>query len=124
MKKILIVEPDNELGKQYQSLVIGQGYQAKLAQSSDDALSLIDSYSPDVVVLELQMIEHNGLELLYELRSYVDWDDIKIVLNTSVKQSLLKKSPVYSRLNIAKYLYKPDTPPSKLLSAIESVVSS
>lgn len=118
------MEPDQSLGKVYSKYFSQLGYLVKWSQSSNDALDYIDDFNPDLIVLELQMTSHNGLELMYEIRSYPDWNNIKIMLNTSVKETMLKKSPTYRQLRVAKYIYKPSTTLQEMAVSIESLITA
>ncbi|MCA9344356.1 response regulator [Candidatus Saccharibacteria bacterium] len=124
MIKVLFVEPDRSLGEIYLKYFTKLGYQVKWAQSSNSALEFIDNFNPDLIVLELQMTSHNGLELMYEIRSYPDWGNIKIMLNTSVKETMLKKSPTYKQLGVGKYTYKPNTTLQEMAVSIEALVTA
>lgn len=123
MLRLLLVEPDKTMGQTYLKYFQELGYQVSWAQTSEQALEVIDSEMPNIIILELQIPVHNGLELLYEIRSYSDWEPIKIIINTSVKEFKLKQSMVYKQLKISKYLYKPDTGLEKLKLAIESIAT-
>lgn len=119
MVKILFVEPDKSLGLVYKKYFSEMKYSVGWEQSADDAIKSIDKNCPDILVLELQITNHNGLELLYEVRSYPEWNDIKIILYTNIPESRLLKSPVYKLLNIHKYLYKPSSTLTELAECIK-----
>jgi len=46
------------------------------------AVHAADERQPDVVVIELQLPAHNGVEFLHEFRSYPEWQWIPVVVNT------------------------------------------
>lgn len=79
-----------------------------------------DQIRPDIVVLELQLIEHSGIEFLYEFRSYSDWRNIPVIVHSHVpaqefgaSEKLLSK-----HLGIGEYLYKPHTTLNQLLRSV------
>lgn len=80
---ILLVEPDTLLAKYYSKALERVG-SVVVAHSSQDAITLADERKPDVIVLETQIARHNGLEFLYELRSYQEWQDIAVVVHTKL----------------------------------------
>lgn len=123
MTKILFVEPDKSLGVIYKNYFSKLGYKVNWEQSADDAIKSIDKDLPDLIFIELQLAIHNGLELIYEIRSYPEWSDLNIVLNTNIPESRLLKSPVYKFLKISKHIYKPTSSVSDLNEVIKSVTS-
>lgn len=118
---ILLVEPDLVLAKTYFQALTGAGHHVTVAASAQSAVLAADKILPDLVVLELQLIEHSGIEFLYEFRSYPDWQGIPVLVHTQVppgefsaNRRLLKE-----QLDIAAYLYKPYTSLRDLLAQID-----
>jgi two-component system KDP operon response regulator KdpE len=123
MKRVLLVEPSQEL-----AIVIGQSLEKQglfvdHSATAQGGVSLADGQRPDVVVLELALPEHNGLEFLYELRSYTDWADIPIVIYSriSAEEFGLDEAQV-QKLGIAAHLYKPTSSLKKLHAAVFEVL--
>lgn len=116
---ILLVEPNNILGKAYLQSLEQAGHEVLWCTSGQMGLLAADNEAPDVVVLELQLPGHNGIEFLYEFRSYRDWQAIPIVVHTFVPEALSPQQR--SQLNIISYLYKPAT---KLASLTRTVNDS
>ena len=117
---ILIVEPDHQLASQYCSLlsVIGKCHEASNAQ---DAISAIDEHQPNVIVLELLLGKHNGIEFLYELRSYSDLRSVPVVLHTYVRpDQFTTDESLLHELGVSNYLYKPQSSLLQLKNAVQS----
>lgn len=78
-----------------------------------DAASAIKKASekmPDLVILELSLAGHSGLEFLYEFRTYNDWKGIPVIIYSSVRlDPEVLKSKTWEQLDIAAYAYKPET---------------
>lgn len=118
---VLIVEPDHLLGSVYKSAIQKAGYCAALAKDAQQAVKLADKTAPDVVVLELQLPGHSGVEFLYEFRSYPEWQSIPVVLHSFVSEQEITALP---HLNIADHLYKPAANLRRLVEAVEAAVSA
>src|SRR5438309_2019280 len=84
MKNILLVEPDYILARIYSQALNRAGYKVTLASNAQMAITLADKKQPDLVILELQLIEHSGIEFLYEFRSYQEWQAIPVIINSHV----------------------------------------
>ncbi|HEY1645899.1 MAG TPA: response regulator [Candidatus Saccharimonadales bacterium] len=123
MSQVLLVEPDRPLAKTYQAALRQAGHKVKVAASSQEAINVADKTVPDVVVLEIQLIRHSGIEFLYEFRSYPEWQGIPVLIHTNVPYQELKDGwPLLSEhLGVAKYKYKPDTNLEALISSVNEL---
>ena len=65
----MLVEDDGWLRYIMAELLADDGYQVWEAASGTQALALVDEETPDAVVLDLNLPELSGLEVLHELRS-------------------------------------------------------
>jgi DNA-binding response OmpR family regulator len=109
MANVLLLEPDNLLGQIYQQSLSKKHYvvHCKMAET---AISELDNNRIDLVILELQIALHNGMEFLYEIRSYPEWQNIPVMLLTHVAPKTLEQcSTLHTQLNITACLYKPTT---------------
>jgi len=66
MAHILLIEPDRPLAGSYCQALETAGHQVVLCAGAQSAIFATDSRIPDVIVLELQLIEHSGIEFLYQ----------------------------------------------------------
>jgi DNA-binding response OmpR family regulator len=119
---ILLIEPDKILADTYQSALIADGHEVVHTRSAQDAVHRADQTMPDVVVLELQLPRHNGVEFLYEFRSYSEWLNIPVVVHTFVPPHELAQAVILEKeLGVVRTLYKPDTTLAQLRAAIRQV---
>ena len=122
MAKVLLVEPDRILAQNYTAALKSSGHDVTWRSNGQTAIHAAEKSTPDVILLELQMPGHNGLEFLYELRSYPEWQDIPVILLTLVPDMALQaEEPVLERLGIAGYLYKPQSKLSHVIRAVNRV---
>jgi DNA-binding response OmpR family regulator len=84
MARILLLEPDQVLAEAYRQALQQQGHSVVLSTSAQTAVLVADDHRPDLVILELQLVEHSGIEFLYEFRSYADWQDIAVIIQSQV----------------------------------------
>ncbi len=73
---ILIVEPDKILGAATKTAFEAFGCKITWKRSAQTALDSLDDKLPDLIILEIQLGLHNGIEFLYEIRSYPEWQKI------------------------------------------------
>lgn len=123
--RVLIVEPDVVLARTYVSAFTNAGYEAFTARTAQSAIDIADDHAPDVIVLELQLPGHNGVEFLYELRSYAEWQRVPIVVNTYASRSdFVRMDDAFATLGVVQVLYKPQATLTKLISAVREVVAA
>lgn len=123
--RVLLVEPDTILATTYQRWLEQAGHTVDVAGSAQAAVHQADEAMPDVVVLELQLPRHNGVEFLYEFRSYSEWLHIPVVIHTFVPLGELNHAQILTReLGVQRLLYKPQTSLRQLEAAIRLLASA
>lgn len=120
MKQILLLEPDKVLGQIYAKALEMNGYEVKIVASAQSAIASADKLRPNIMIMELQLVNHSGVEFLYEFRSYLDWQAIPIIILTNVPASEFDgcQQLLNHELNVAAYMYKPETSLKKLLRSV------
>ena len=117
--RILLVEPDTLLARTYERALQGAGHTVKVTASAQTAVHLADKWLPDIVILELQLPRHNGIEFLYEFRSYGEWISIPVIIHTFVPLSeLMPAVTLRTQLGVQRLLYKPKTSLATLCAVV------
>lgn len=120
---ILLIEPDTKLAGTYKTALEQQGCSVQWAAHAQDAVHSADDSKPELVILELQLAAHNGIEFLYEFRSYPEWQRIPVVLLTMVTpQSLQITHEMLNTFGIVDVLYKPATNLKQLIDAVNEAL--
>jgi DNA-binding response OmpR family regulator len=121
MAHILLVEPDVVLAKTYQQTLERSGHVIMCSASAQESILAMDHKKPDIIVLELRLADHNGIEFLYELRSYSDWQNVPVVIHSMVSPSEAKVN--WGLLGVDAYLYKPKTSLRKLQQTVDDILN-
>ncbi|HUM18134.1 MAG TPA: response regulator [Candidatus Nitrosotalea sp.] len=66
-KKILVVDDEPEVRKLMEHFLTDRGYEVRLAENGRKGLAEVDTFKPDVVLLDMHMPEMDGLETLKQL---------------------------------------------------------
>jgi len=121
MAQILLVEPDKILAETYGQALASAGHQVAVRAGAQAAILAADQAQPDLVILELQLVEHSGIEFLYEFRSYGEWQAIPVIIHSSVPPAEFTDSwPILQgQLGVNAYLYKPHASLQQLINAVE-----
>lgn len=121
---ILLVEPDRLLARSYAQALQNDGHRVLCSPNAQQAIFAADELVPDLVVLELQLVSHSGIEFLYEFRSYPDWQNIPVVILSQVPPAEFVDNwqLLQEQLGVIEYLYKPHTTLAKLQKAVNVVI--
>ena len=117
--QILLVEPDVALAQIYRDALEAAGHEVDVVTSAQAAIFAADQHRPDVVVLELQLAAHNGVEFLYEFRSYPEWQTVPVIVNSVVPPGDVVLEVLWDQLRISAYHYKPRTKLSALVQSAQ-----
>lgn len=122
---ILIIEPLEDLAKVLARAFKRNGLSSKIATSAQEAIHQADKTPPKLVLLELLIPGHNGLEFIHEFRSYPEWLKIPIILYSHLAPEELGLSvDSMADLGIAQHFYKPTTSLDKLVGATELIIAT
>lgn len=75
--KVLIIEDEQSIGNYLLTVLNANGYDAIIAATGQEALSLIGSHCPDLIVLDLGLPDMDGMKILHEVRS---WSNLPVVV--------------------------------------------
>lgn len=86
-KKILLVEDDKALSSVYQSRLEIEGFEIRLVENGEDALSSILDYKPDLVLLDAMMPKISGFDVLDILRNTPETMNTRVIMLTALSQA-------------------------------------
>lgn len=118
MARILLIDPQKTTQSVISELLPDDEVRVKL--DANQAIEDASEFNPDLILLELSLAGHSGLEFLYEFRTYNDWISTPIIIYSSLKlKPNVLKSKSWEHLNICDYYYKPETSLQALKKAVE-----
>ena len=117
-QKVLYIDDETLLKMAFVETLKQQGYSAEGAVSGKEALDLIDSYTPDIIILDVMMKPMDGWETLTCIRNREESRTVPIIMQTG--KSLTIKDVIKYGDQIEDYLIKPVRLPD-LVKAIEGV---
>ncbi|MBN2297438.1 MAG: response regulator transcription factor [Deltaproteobacteria bacterium] len=126
-KKILIIDDDKDYGDALRIVLENQGYNVKHALNIADGRSLIDTDTPDLIILDVMMDKHtDGFDLCSNLKNDKECRLIPILMVTAVTEKTgFKFSPQTDGeyLQADDYVSKP-VPVAELLSRVNKLINS
>jgi DNA-binding response OmpR family regulator len=81
MPKILVVDDEEHVRLLYSEDLKEAGYEVITAESGYKILEKIDEEKPDLVVLDIKMVDYNGLDILQDIRNH--FYDLPVILATA-----------------------------------------
>ena len=81
-RKVLIVDDEPNIVVSLQFLMKKAGFDTAVARDGDEALTAVERFRPDLVLLDVMMPRRDGYEVCQQLRGS-GWTDLKIVMLTA-----------------------------------------
>jgi two-component system, response regulator, stage 0 sporulation protein F len=81
MAKILVVDDEEHIRLLYSEELTEAGYEVITADSGLQLMERIEKEKPDLVVLDIKMVDYNGLDLLQDIRNR--FYDLPVILSTA-----------------------------------------
>ena len=79
-KKVLIADDEPNIVTSLEYLMTKSGYEVAVARNGDEALALVESFRPDLVLLDVMMPRRSGYEVCQKMRERADWRHVRIVM--------------------------------------------
>jgi len=117
-QKVLYIDDEALLKMAFVETLKQQGYKAQGAVSGKEALDLIETFTPDIIILDVMMKPMDGWETLTHIRDRKEHRNVPIIMQTG--KSLTIKDVIRYGDEIEDYLIKPVRLPD-LVKAIEGV---
>lgn len=80
--KVLIVDDEPNIVTSLEFIMRKSGFETAVARDGDEALAQVESFRPDLVLLDAMMPRRDGYEVCQTLRAS-GWTDLKIVMLTA-----------------------------------------
>jgi DNA-binding response OmpR family regulator len=81
--KALIVEDDKDLTEIFSFALRRAGYETEILYAGDEACSRLDEYVPDLILLDIQLPEVSGADVLEYMRDNPRFEKTRIIVATA-----------------------------------------
>jgi DNA-binding response OmpR family regulator len=78
--KVLIADDEPSIVTSLEFLMQRSGYEVRVARDGDEAMRLVGSFRPHVVLLDVMMPRRSGVDVCREIRGNPAWRGIKVVM--------------------------------------------
>jgi CheY-like chemotaxis protein len=69
MAKVLIIDDEKHIRVLYSEVLQEEGYEVAVAADGKDIIERLEREKPDVIVLDIKMMDSDGLDVLQEIRN-------------------------------------------------------
>jgi len=80
--RVLIVDDEPNIVTSLEFLMKRHGYETQVARDGDEALTAVETFRPDLVLLDVMLPRRDGFEVCQRLRAD-GWTELKIVMLTA-----------------------------------------
>ena len=79
-RRVLIADDEPNIVTSLEYLMRRAGYDVRVAKDGEDALALVESFHPHLVLLDVMMPRCNGYDVCQRMRERPEWRDIRILM--------------------------------------------
>ncbi len=117
MTKIAIIEDDPTINQMYRMKFEAEQFDVQIASDGGAGVELVKKFRPDLILLDLQMPEVDGVTALRQIRSH-DWGkQIPVMIMTNLGE---EESPrELKTLGINGYIVKADLTPRQVVARVK-----
>lgn len=124
MAKIMLVEDDPILVEMYQAKFELESHEITSATNGEECLQMLESYTPDLILLDILMPKVNGFHVLKEIKKDPKMRQVPVILLTNLGEAEIDMNKELARaLGVNDYLIKshhtPDEVVAKAVKALE-----
>jgi DNA-binding response OmpR family regulator len=118
--KVAIIEDDTDLQFIYRMKFERAGYNVMSATDGQKGLELVESFLPDVILLDLRMPKMGGDKMLTRLRATQWGKDMRVIILTNISKN--EAPPVLRFLNVDRYVVKAHHTPAQIIGIVQDVL--
>jgi two-component system, response regulator len=119
--KVAIIEDDMAIVQMYRTKFENEGYEVATAPDGASGLELIESFEPDIILLDLMMPNMNGLDMLSKLRGQPGGRNAKVVVLTNMGDTETA-TRVY-KLTADDYIVKAEMTPKQVAERVKALLA-
>jgi DNA-binding response OmpR family regulator len=121
MLKIAIIEDDQAIAQMYRLKFEAEGYDVQTAENGRIGLELVESMSPDIILLDIMMPEMTGDEMLKKLRATSFGKEVKVIILTNMGE---QEAPAeLQKLDVSAFIVKAEMTPKQVAELVKETLA-
>ncbi len=122
MKKILVAEDDKFLGNAYRAKLTKAGFEVQIARDGQEAMDMVKTFAPDIILLDLVMPVKDGFTVLAELKIDPGLKTIPVLIASNLGQK--EDTDRGMKLGAADYFVKSDLSLNTIIEKINNLIGT
>ena len=121
MTKIAIIEDDPVISQMYRMKFESDGFDVQLAHDGEQGVALVESFNPDIVLLDIQMPVMTGDEALAIIRKSSWGKTVPVIVLTNVG---IEEAPkTLKSLGVHSYIVKANLTPRQVVGQVKEALN-
>jgi len=121
MTKVLLIEDDPLIYRLYQKLFSLEGFEIELAENGQLGLDKLQSFHPDIILMDIMMPTMNGLEMLTKLKADSATKDIPVIVLTNIAD--MNITQMAQTKGAVLCIIKSQTEPADVINSVKAVLA-
>lgn len=122
MTKIAIIEDDPVISQMYRMKFEADGFDVQLANDGKKGVAVVEHFSPDIILLDIQMPEMSGDAVLAAIRNHPWGKDIPVIILTNLGEEEAPKN--IRLLGIHSYIVKAELTPRQVVQRVKDALGT
>ena len=124
MAKIMLVEDDAVLVEMYAAKFELEGHDTIIATNGEECLRLLETETPDIVLLDILMPKINGFHVLKEIKKQPKLRQIPVILLTNLGEAEVDMNKeLADALGVYDYMIKSHHTPDEVITKVNKALS-
>ena len=120
-KKVVLIEDERNIIEAISFILSRDGWDVKTHSNGHDAVDVVRTRRPDLVILDVMLPGKSGFEILQEIRDDADLGETPVLMLTARGQD--KDREMAERAGASRYMTKPFSN-AEMLEAVRDLVTS
>jgi DNA-binding response OmpR family regulator len=120
MTKIAIIEDDPVISQMYRMKFEADGFDVQLANNGERGVDMVETFGPDIILMDLQMPEMGGEEALTIIRKHEWGKNIPVIILTNLGEEEAPKN--IRSLGIESYIVKAELTPRQVVGRVKEAL--
>ncbi|MFD2164524.1 PleD family two-component system response regulator [Paradesertivirga mongoliensis] len=83
MRRVLCIDDDQDILDTLNIILATEGYSVRVSTSPGTIFQLVQEFSPDLILMDINMPNFNGLEICKALKAYISTENTPVIMVSS-----------------------------------------
>ena len=121
MTKIAIIEDDQVINQMYRMKFEAAGFDVATASDGEAGVAIVKKFHPDLILLDLQMPNMNGVEALSLIRALPSHKQTPVIVLTNLGEE--EAPDGLRKLGVHSYIVKADFTPRQVVDRVKHALN-